>query len=43
MIANRYEPGIQRTYEEWSEHYATTILPAHPLKPHDKAKVEVGG
>ena len=42
VIASRYEPGIQRTYEEWSQHYATTILPARPLKPRDKAKVEGG-
>ena len=42
VIASRYEPGIQRTYEEWSQHYSTTILPARPLKPRDKAKVEGG-
>ena len=30
VIASRYEPGIQRTYEEWSQHYSTTILPARP-------------
>ena len=42
VIASRYEPGIQRTYEEWSQHYATTILPARPIKPRDKAKVEGG-
>jgi transposase len=42
VFASRYEPGIQRTYEEWSQHYATTILPARPLKPRDKAKVEGG-
>lgn len=42
VIASRYEPGIQRTYEEWSQHYATTILPARPMKPRDKAKVEGG-
>ncbi len=23
--ASRYEPAIQRTYEEWSQHYGTTI------------------
>ena len=40
MLASRYEPGIQRTYEEWSQHYSTTILPARPIKPRDKAKVE---
>jgi transposase len=42
VFASRYEPGIQRTYEEWSQHYATTILPARPIKPRDKAKVEGG-
>ncbi len=42
VLANRYEPGIQRTYEEWSQHYSTTILPARPMKPRDKAKVEGG-
>lgn len=38
----RYEPGIQRTYEELAEHYGTVILPARPASPRDKAKVEVG-
>jgi len=38
----RYEPEIQRTYEEWSHHYGTVIIPARPKKPRDKAKVEVG-
>jgi transposase len=38
----RYEPGIQHTYEEMARHYNTTILPARPRKPRDKAKVEVG-
>ena len=42
VLASRYEPGIQRTYEEWSQHYGTTILPARPIKPRDKAKVEGG-
>ena len=42
VIASRYEPAIQRTYEEWSQHYSTTILPARPASPRDKAKVEVG-
>lgn len=39
--ANRYEPGIQRTYAEMARHYGTCILPARPAKPRDKAKVEV--
>lgn len=37
----RYEPGIQRTYEEMAQHYGTTVLPARPAKSRDKAKVEV--
>jgi transposase len=39
--ACRYEPGLQSTYEEMAEHYGTTIVPARPRKPKDKAKVEV--
>jgi transposase len=39
--ACRYEPGLQRSYEEWSHHVGTTLLPARPKKPRDKAKVEV--
>jgi len=37
----RYEPEIQRTYEDWSHHYGTVIIPARPARPRDKAKVEV--
>lgn len=37
----RYEPGVQRTYAEWAEHYQTVVIPARPAKPRDKAKVEV--
>jgi transposase len=40
-VACRYEPGIQRTYAEWAQHYHTVIIPARPAKPRDKAKVEV--
>jgi len=40
--ACRYEPAIQRTYEEMAGHYGTTVLPARPARPRDKAKVEVG-
>jgi transposase len=36
----RYEPAIQRTFEEWGRHYGTVILPARPGHPRDKAKVE---
>jgi transposase len=38
--ASRYEPGINRTYQDLAAHYGTTILPARPRKPRDKAKVE---
>jgi transposase len=37
----RYEPGVQRLYAELGAHYGTTILPARPARPRDKAKVEV--
>jgi transposase len=40
-LACKYEPGVQRTFDEWARHYLTTILPARPRKPRDKAKVEV--
>jgi transposase len=40
--ACRYEPKLQRTYEELARHYETTVLPARPAHPKDKAKVEVG-
>jgi len=36
-----YEPGLQRTYEEFAQHYGTVILPARPARPRDKAKGEV--
>jgi transposase len=41
-IACRYDPLIQRTCAELGRHYATTIMPARPKSPRDKAKVEVG-
>jgi len=39
--ACRYEPDVQRTYEDMAQHYATTVVPARPMHPRDKAKVEV--
>lgn len=39
--ADRYEPGINRTYADCAAHYGTVVLPARPYKPRDKAKVEV--
>jgi transposase len=38
----RYEPGVQRTYEEMASHYGTVVLPARQGKARDKAKVESG-
>ena len=39
--ACRYEPTVQRTYEEMARHYGAVVMPARPYKPKDKAKVEV--
>ena len=36
----RYEPDINPTYQELADHYATTVIPARPGHPRDKAKVE---
>jgi transposase len=38
----RYEPGLQKTYEEFARFAGTVVLPARPGKPRDKAKVEAG-
>jgi transposase len=40
--ACRYDPAIQRTTAELARFFGTTILPARPKSPRDKAKVEVG-
>lgn len=40
--ACRYEPDLNPTYQQLAAHYNTVIVPARPLKPKDKAKVEVG-
>ena len=39
---HRYEPELNRTYQEMAAHYQCVILPARSRKPRDKAKVEVG-
>jgi transposase len=39
--ACRYEPGINRSYQDMAAHYGTAIVPARVRKPRDKAKVEV--
>ena len=38
----RYEPGINRTYEELAAHYGAVVVPARPRKPRDKAAVGNG-
>lgn len=38
----RYEPGLQRTYEDLIQHYGAVILPTRPHAPRDKAKIESG-
>jgi transposase len=37
----RYEPGVNRTYEEMAEHYGAVVIPARVRKPQDKAVVEL--
>jgi transposase len=37
---SRYEPDINPTYQDFAQHYGTTVIPARPVKPRDKAKVE---
>jgi transposase len=39
--ASRYEPSINRTYQELATHYGFAVLPTRVRKPRDKAKVEV--
>ncbi len=41
-VANRYEPEINRTYEEWARYYECAIVPARVHRPKDKAKAEKG-
>jgi transposase len=40
--AHRYEPLLNRSYEEMATHYGTAIMPARANRPRDKAKVEAG-
>ncbi len=42
MKACRYEPDLNRTYQEMAAHYGVAVVPARPAKPRDKAKVEAG-
>jgi transposase len=38
--ADRYEPDVNATFQEFANHYQMAIVPARPYKPRDKAKVE---
>ncbi len=37
----RYEPGINRTYEDMASHYGAVVIPARVRKPKDKPKAEL--
>jgi transposase len=39
--SDRYEPKINDTFLDFSDHYDTTILPARSRKPKDKSLVEL--
>lgn len=36
----RYEPGINRSYQDFAAHYQVAVIPARPEAPRDKSKVE---
>jgi len=38
--ASRYEPTVNKVLEDFANHYNTTVTPARPRKPQDKALVE---
>jgi len=38
--SSRYEPTLNETFEDFADHYGTTILPARAYRPRDKALVE---
>jgi len=40
--ACRYEPGVNRSYEEMARHYGAAVVPARSGHARDKAKVESG-
>ena len=39
--ADRYEPQLQRSYEELAAHYGAVIIPARPYRPKDKSRAEL--
>jgi transposase len=38
--SNKYEPDVNRTMEDFANHYGITVIPARAYKPKDKALVE---
>jgi len=38
--ADRYEPALNPSFAEFARHYGVAVIPARPIKPKDKAKVE---
>jgi len=39
--ASRYEPELNRSYQEFAQHYDVAVIPTRVRKPRDKALVEV--
>jgi transposase len=39
--ADRYEPELQRSYEEMAGHFGIAVIPARPYRPKDKPKAEL--
>jgi transposase len=39
---HRYEPTINRTYEDLAHHYGAVVIPARIRRPQDKALAELG-
>jgi len=39
--ADRYEPELQRSYEEMAAHYGVAVIPARPFRPRDKSRAEL--
>lgn len=39
--ADRYEPELQRSYEEMAAHFGIAVIPARPYRPRDKPKAEL--
>lgn len=39
--ADRYEPELQRSYEEMAAHFSIAVIPARPFRPRDKPKAEL--